>query len=90
MTQQDKYLHRVAQGATVPSVHAIYAQEFINAVCDGDTRYAPVGILNALVTVEHVLDAHLHDVRGVDPSVTALIDPLDYYLYNITSPGEQA
>ena len=85
MTQQDKYLHRVQQGATVPSMRAIFAHATLEAFTDADSRIETVN-----PSVDTLIDIYLHDYKGIDRSVTALIDPLDYYLYNITSPGEQA
>jgi hypothetical protein len=87
MTVQDKHEERIEQGASVPNWLALTATAYLEIVTDADLRIRRAKCKEP--TVAELIDAYLHDVCGIDRAVTKLVDPVDYYLYITTSPGER-
>ncbi len=78
MTTQEKYVQRAEQRLTTVPFSVFAAQSYLEISTDADYQRDSD---DPSPTVEHLIDVYLHEVKRVDPAVTRLVDPLDYYLY---------
>lgn len=81
MTTQEKYLERANQGASIVPFSVFAAQSYLEVCTDADYQRDSD---DPPPTIAHIIDIYLHEVRGIDPAATRLIDPLDFYLYFTT------